>query len=233
MNEWIKNLNPLRLVFLESSLELVPDSIRRHPQVVDSARRYGIKPDDMILDKSLHYNAMSVIPAKWKRGRPDILHVSLLTLQDSPLLESGLLEVYFQAYDGRIFKVEPETRITKHYERWKGLMAQLLKTGRVPPDGRPLIYAVSHSLGEFLEDKGLMLVLMWEQGERMSPASIAALGMTTDVIIGIGAFPRGDFKRSTLRKAWRKVSLGGRGYKAWGVAYRILYEAERLAGFWR
>ena len=233
MNGWIKSLNPLRLLFLESSLELVPESIRDHPQVVESARRYGVKPEEMILDKSLHYNAMMRIPAKWKRGRPDILHVSLLTLQDSPLLETGHLEVYFQAYDGRIFKVEPETRITKHYERWKGLMAQLLRTGRVPPDGRPLIYIVSRSLGEFLESSGHRLVLMWEQGERMTPASVAALGMTTDVVIGIGAFPRGDFKRSTLRKAWKRVSLGSRGYKAWGVAYRILYEAERLAGFWR
>ncbi len=233
MNEWVKSLHPLRIIFLESSLELVPESIRRHPQVVDTAKRYGIKPEEMILDKSLHYNAMSRIPAKWKRGRPDILHVSLLTLQDSPLLEMGLLEVYFQAYDGRIFKIEPETRITKHYERWKGLMAQLLKTGRVPPDDRPLIYAESHSLGEFLEDRGFRLVLMWEQGEYMSPASIAALGMATDAIIGIGAFPRGDFKKSTLRKAWKRMSLGNRGYKAWGVAYRILYEAERLAGLWR
>ena len=233
MKGWVKSLNPLRLLFLESSLELVPESIRGHPQVVESARRYGVKPEEMILDKSLHYNAMSRIPAKWKRGRPDILHVSLLTLQDSPLLEAGLLEVYFQAYDGRIFKVEPETRITKHYERWKGLMAQLLRTGRVPPDGRPLIYIVSHGLGEFLESGGHRLVLMWEQGERMTPASIAALGMTTSAVIGIGAFPRGDFKRSTLRKAWKRVSLGNRGYKAWGVAYRILYEAERLVGFWR
>ena len=47
----------------------------------------------------------------------------------------GHLEVYVHVYDGRVFHVKPETRIPKHFDRFKGLMAQLLIRERVPPTG--------------------------------------------------------------------------------------------------
>lgn len=148
-------LGPVKIVFLESSVELVPRSLWSHPQVLRSARRYGIEPEDLLLDKSLHYNAMAGLPAKWKRGRPDILHVALLTSTETPLYQEGLLRIYFQVYDGRVFEVRSGVRIPKNYERFKGLIAQLLKTERVPPKGgEPLIRLYSTSLREFVEKEG-------------------------------------------------------------------------------
>jgi len=225
-------LERLRIVLLESPLELVPEPLWGHPQVRRSAERYGIGVNEVLLDKSLHYNAMGVLPQKWKRGRPDIVHITLLNILDSPLAERGLIDVYVHVYDGRVFRVEPNTRIPKNYERFKGLMAQLLREGRVPPRGDPLIYEAYESLAGLIEEYG-RLILLWEKGEPASPPIVAARGLATGAPLGIGMFPRGDFRRSTLRKAGEYYSLyRGVPLKAWTVASRILAALEEMYGYW-
>lgn len=223
-------VRPLTIILLESSLELVPDQIKGHEQVKRTAERFGISVDEVILDKTYHYHAMSALPQKWKRGRPDILHVTLLVLTDTPLIEMGLLDVYFQSYDGRVFRLKPGVRVPKHYDRFKGLMAQLLRFNKVPPEAgdEALIYKAYDSLSEFVSEKG-KLILLWEKGVEARISYIVARALVTGKPIGIGAFPRGDFKRSTLRKASEKYSImGGRPLKTWSVASRIVHEAERI-----
>ncbi len=218
----------LRVVLLESPLELVPREIRSHPQVRRYAERFGIDPSEALLDKTYHYHAMAGLPQKWKRGRPDIVHVSLLLLQDSILNLTGRLEVYIHVLDGRVFRVEPETRIPKHLDRFKGLMAQLLVHNRVPPMGKPLIHLYAASLREFIDKMG-GLIILWEKGEPVTPRDVVREALETGWPIGIGMFPRGDFKRSTLRKASRAYSLyGGVPLKAWTVIHEILCTAEEL-----
>jgi len=220
----------VEIVLLEAALEIVPEEIRGHPQVLKAARRYEIDPSEMILDKSLHYNAMAALTQKWKRGRPDILHVALLVATDTPLRERGTLRIYFQSYDGRIFRLADNVRVPKNYERFKGLMAQLLREGRVPPTGEPLIWQEYDSLRDYVEERG-GLILLWEKGEQATPTQVAARALATGYPLGIGAFPRGDFKRSTLRKAAETYSImGGAPLKTWGVVGRIVYALERAAG---
>jgi rRNA small subunit pseudouridine methyltransferase Nep1 len=223
-------LRKLAVILLESGLELVPESLWSHPQVKSVATRYGIQPSRMLLDKTLHYHAMHMLPQKWKRGRPDIVHTTLLVLQDSMLNMQGLLEVYIHVYDGRVFRVAPETRLPKNYDRFKGLMAQLLAAGKVPPTGEPLIWLEANSLKEFVEKRG-RIILLHEKGKPATTRSVAREALETGLPIGIGMFPRGDFKRSTLRKAAKSYSLaGGRPLKAWTVACRIVSAAEEEAG---
>ncbi len=220
----------LRVVLLESPLELVPREIRGHPQVRRYAERFGIDPGETLLDKTYHYHAMARLPQKWKRGRPDIVHVSLLLLQDSVLNLTRHLEVYIHVLDGRVFRVEPETRIPKHLDRFKGLMAQLLIHNRVPPTGRPLIHLYAATLREFVEKMG-GLIILWEEGEDATPERVAREALETGWPVGVGMFPRGDFKRSTLRKATRLYRLyGGAPLKAWTVIHELLCAAEELTG---
>lgn len=224
-------MGALTFILLESSLERVPREIWSHPQVVKSARRYGLSPKDMLLDKSLHYNAMAQLVEKWKRGRPDIVHVTLLNILDTPLASDGLIDIYIHVYDGRVFRVEPDTRIPKNYERFRGLMAQLLEVERVPPSGKPLIYKTHDSLEEFVEEHG-EYILLWERGRESSPDYVAVRALYTGLPIGIGAFPRGDFKRSTIRLSSERYRImGGLPLKAWSVAGRIIYAVERLLGY--
>ena len=227
----LAQVKPLTIVFIEAALELVPRELWNHYQVKRSAERYDIEPGDLILDKSLHYHAMEALPQKWKRGRPDILHTSLLIATDTPLYDKGLVQIYFHVVDGRVFYVKPGVRVPKHFERFKGLMAQLLKLERVPPHGEPLIWKTHDSLREFVREAG-GLILLWEKGVKVRLSFIVSRALHTGMPLGIGAFPRGDFKKSTLRKASEKYAiLEGAQLKTWGVAGRIIYEYERLIGY--
>ncbi|GAB6148498.1 ribosome biogenesis protein [Stetteria hydrogenophila] len=219
------------MLLLESGVETVPRELWDHPQVRRAALRYGIHPSEMLVDKSLHYHAMAGLPRKWKRGRPDIVHVTLLNLLESPLNAAGALEVYMHVIDGRVFAFRPDVRIPKNYERFKGLMAQLLREERVPPgSGDPLIYKVADRLADFTRRFG-GVILMWEKGGDATPGYVAVRGLATGMPVGIGMFPRGDFEKSTLRKAVEAYRIaGGRPLPAWIVASRLVEAAERIMG---
>ncbi|CAF0777617.1 unnamed protein product [Brachionus calyciflorus] len=58
--------------------------------------------------------------------RPDILHQCLLMLFDSPLNRANLLQVYVHTQRNVLIEINPQTRIPRTFERFSGLMVQLL-----------------------------------------------------------------------------------------------------------
>ncbi|KAK7483726.1 hypothetical protein BaRGS_00025047 [Batillaria attramentaria] len=58
--------------------------------------------------------------------RPDITHQCLLMLMDSPLNRAGLLQVYVKTEKNVLIEINPQTRIPRTFERFCGLMVQLL-----------------------------------------------------------------------------------------------------------
>lgn len=58
--------------------------------------------------------------------RPDILHQCLLMLLDSPLNRAGLLQIYIHTNKKVLIEVNPQTRIPRTFDRFCGLMVQLL-----------------------------------------------------------------------------------------------------------
>ncbi len=222
------------VVLLEVAIELVPPQILNHPQVLRSARRLGVRPDDLLLDAGLHWKAMRSLPNYWRRGRPDIAHLSLLNLLEKAPVSRGVAEVYMHLQDGRVFAFSPQVRLPKNYDRFKGLMSQLLRLGRVPPEGEPLIWEVPGGLRGLIGGRGLMLLS--EDGEEdMRPQDLVREAYEKGLAVGFGAFPRGPFREETERLAVRRVRLmGGEPLKAWDVACALssaLYELmEGLRG---
>jgi rRNA small subunit pseudouridine methyltransferase Nep1 len=176
---------------------------------------------------------MSSLPQKWKRGRPDIVYITLNLLVDSIAAMEGLLEIYIHVLDGRVFRVREDLRPPRHYEGFKRIMAQMLIHERVPPGStEPLIWLEARSLREFVERHGRIIIL-WEKGEDASPDKVVEEATRAGSPIGIGMFPRGDFKRSTLRKALKRYRLyGGKPLKSWTVAHLLLCSIERRWGMW-
>ncbi|CAG5115756.1 unnamed protein product [Candidula unifasciata] len=58
--------------------------------------------------------------------RPDITHQCLLMLMDSPLNRAGLLQVYVRTEKNVLIEINPQTRIPRIFDRFCGLMVQLL-----------------------------------------------------------------------------------------------------------
>ena len=207
-------MKKLKVILLEAPLELAPP-----------AWPYG-----PLIDKRYHYHKLSSFSRKWKRGRPDIVHTTLLVLLDSILNHFGFLEVYVHTISGEVYYISSEERLPKHYDAFKQVFAQLLELGRVPPDGKALMWKAYDSLAEFVSEHD-KIILMWEKGEPKRFTEIASEALETGLPVGIGTFPRGDFERSTLKKAIKKYSvIGGTPLKAWTVAYKLVCSAEHLLG---
>ncbi|XP_055334271.1 ribosomal RNA small subunit methyltransferase NEP1-like [Paramacrobiotus metropolitanus] len=58
--------------------------------------------------------------------RPDITHQCLLMLQDSVINRAGLLQVFIHTERNVLIEINPQTRIPRTYDRFAGLMVQLL-----------------------------------------------------------------------------------------------------------
>ncbi|CAI9716080.1 ribosomal RNA small subunit methyltransferase NEP1-like [Octopus vulgaris] len=106
-----RNVNKRRLIVVleNSSLEIV---------------KIGKQYELLNCDKHRH------LGKKFKKDmsscRPDITHQCLLMLMDSPLNRANLLQVYVHTEKNVLIEINPQTRIPRTFERFSGLMVQLL-----------------------------------------------------------------------------------------------------------
>lgn len=121
----------ISLVIAESALEMVPPELYGHPAVRSHARRTrGGKSQHMLLDNSWHYAAMKGMQDAARRGRPDLVHLALVTATSAPLYRlRRALEVYVHTADGCVISLGPGVRIPKSYHRFAGLIETLYETG--------------------------------------------------------------------------------------------------------
>ena len=185
----------LKLIFLETSLELVPPSIARHPAVVKDARRRKKKPTKMILDDSKHHAAMKDLDAREKRGRPDIIHQCLLSVLDSRA--SKFVDIYVHTLDDTIIWINNETRLPRNYNRFIGLMEDLFEKKEIKAGDKVLLKILDAELEDILRDAEAVIVLT-EKGDRDEEFLREIIRTKDDLAICIGAFPHGDFEEDTL-----------------------------------
>ena len=223
----------LILILAESALETVPKEIARHPAVKKYARRRGKKPHQTILDRSYHHRAMLNLPNSEKRGRPDIVHFSLLSALGTPLAKEKLLEIYVHTIANYVIYVNPEVRLPRNYLRFIGLMEQLFIHGKVPPESQnPLLRAEKKTLKELIEEINPEYTLAFTRKGKMQPLenAISKLVNKTRAAIIIGGFPHGSFSEETLKLADEAVCIDPETLEAWTVTARTIYEYERLIG---
>src|SRR2546426_1436400 len=131
----------LNLVIAESALELVPDEIRRSPAVVNDAKRRERDPSKILLDRSLHHASMVRLKEDYKRGRPDIVFMTLLSVTGTPLYEEGSVKVYVHARGDVVLEIAERTRLPKSYFRFRNLVekhlsersnSELIRTQEMP-----------------------------------------------------------------------------------------------------
>ncbi len=212
----------MRFIFVESSLETVPEEIQNHPDVVRGARRKGKKPEKIILDDSVHHRAMRNLDKREKRGRPDIVHQCLLALLDSGL--EGV-EIFVHTVSGKIIWINRETRLPRNYNRFIGLMEDLFDRGRIEASGKSLLEIKSLSLSEILTENTVVLQEGFD--ERNLVTSI-----NHDLAICIGAFPYGDFSTDVMeifeRQKAKFAGFGDELKTSLYATYKAVCLLERL-----
>ena len=123
----------LNLVLAEAALELVPGELRNDPSVASDSKRRGMDASRILLDRSFHHRAMLRLKDGLKRGRPDLVHATLLSITGTPLYSEGGVKVYVHTRADEVLELQERTRIPKSYFRSRGLVEQVLterpKTG--------------------------------------------------------------------------------------------------------
>ena len=215
----------LNLVLAESALELVPPEIRRHPAVTNDAKRRQKDASEILLDRSFHHSAMARLKGSEKRGRPDLVHVTLLSVTGTPLYLDGVVKVFVHTYDDNVLEIAERTRIPKNYLRFRGLMESALV--RRPTQG--LVKA--HAMGV----KGLInkispnaVIGLSVQGKTAPLEGLAkTLAVTNNPCIVVGGFPHGHFSPATLSVVDQLVRIDAKPLEAHVVASRVIYEVEK------
>ncbi|MCS7121192.1 MAG: 16S rRNA methyltransferase [Archaeoglobaceae archaeon] len=211
----------MKVVFLEASIELVPEVIADHPAILADARRRRKSSKEILLDDSKHHSAMKKLKDWKKRGRPDIIHSCLLLLLDSPFSKD--LEIYVHTVEDKIIKLNPKVRLPRNYNRFVGLMEDLMKKGKIEVDREVLVEIVDEKLEEIIDGK---VLVFHEKGESLKEN---ILDYST---VCIGAFPHGDFSEKTMKalKGAKFVSLGLESYTSLYVTCKFLsfYEGVRI-----
>ncbi len=216
----------LRFVLADAELELVPPEVAGHPAVRSQAEAIGKRPAHLLLDQNQHGPAIRKLPGGDRRGRPDIVQYTLLTLLESPLAKADGLEVAVHTRDGILIRIRPDTRLPRGEARFQGLIAKVLLEGRSQPED-PLLWsegkkAPAQALSSFA--KGPVLRLD-ETGAAITPTDLAARAEGGELTVVLGAFPSGDFPEAWKKAAPEAASIWPAPLNAWAVA------AELVAAF--
>lgn len=185
----------LTFILGECALELVPPGLHAAPSVKRRARERRRAPEHLLLDQAVDHKAMQALPDGARRGRPDIVHLLTLLVQDSPLASRKLTRVLWHTQQDALVRVRADLRPPRAQATFYKMCEDLLRQGEVPL-GKPLLKLErGRTLADTLakEAKG-PVVLLAQEGARARPADLAALAKEGDVTFVLGAFAHGDWR---------------------------------------
>lgn len=124
-------MRKISILFSETALELVPLEIAGNPIIREEARKRHLLPGGILLDSNKHFLPMRPLLDGERRGRPDILHFSLLACLESLANKKGLVDsVMVHTNSGILLDFSPAVRLPRVYNRFCGIMEQLLAGGK-------------------------------------------------------------------------------------------------------
>ncbi len=214
------------IIFLvECGIELIPKRLREHPAIKRnlSMKNYYTQ----LLDNALHYSAMKKLKNSEKRGRPDISHLCLLNALGSPLNKMGKLQLFLHTINNKLFEFNPEIRIAKNFNRFKGLMAKMLIDNGIKFENEFLISPIKISLNEkikeFTESKDSELIILSRRGKLISSYRELYKGDSSkNYILIIGGFQKSSFSEEIHNLTKNIISISNESLNAWIVVSRAI-----------
>lgn len=215
------------VVLAESALETVPSSIVNHTAVISHAQRLGRDASKILLDKSWHYSAMKNMRDVHKRGRPDLVHFSILSATSTPLYQHALMKLYVHTVQDIVIQFADNTRIPKSYHRFEGLFSRLLYQDSIEFEGNTLLEARRCTIHDLIKSinptKTVGLSIHGKQF--IDNNTIGNFGENPCVVVG--GFQRGEFTRTTIDMLDCMYRISRMPLESHVVISRLLYDMER------
>ena len=217
----------ITLIISESALELIPYELEDHPSVISHARKLGKHSSEILLDNSWHFAAMKGIKNEIKRGRPDIVHFSILEATTIPLYLENKLNLFVHTIDDKVIHKKKNVHLPKSYHRFQGVMEKLYQEKKIIANNELLLEIKEQTFSELLgEIKPSKIVGFSTEGELSSYEKIAAQISDNSCIV-LGGFQKGHFSDSVQNKITDLYSVGNESFEGHVVTSRILYEYEK------
>ncbi len=213
---------PLTIILAECGLELIPKEIRKHPAIQRNLKRENYS--SQLLDNALHHSAMVKLKDVGKRGRPDITHSCLLNALGSPLNKSGNLKLYIHTLNNKIFEFNPQIKIARNYNRFKGLMAKLLRENEIRIKELLLISQFNGNLRDLVKSfKKREIIIFSSRGELVKyHLDLFDKDLKKNYIAIIGGFQKGYFTEDILNLSDNIVSISNYSLDAWVIVNKIV-----------
>jgi len=212
----------LIIILVDSGLEIIPKQIRAHPAVTKNLIKRNFS--SQLLDTALHHSAMPKLLNHERRGRPDIVHSCILNALGAPANKSGNLRFFLHTIQDRIFEFNPDIKISRNYNRFKGLMTKLLIDGNIVANNVSLITEVHQDLLEMINDfKNSEVILFSSRGKIIENISNLFLNPESQNHVAIiGCFQKGGFSQKILNLTDKVVSVSQYSLDAWVAISRVI-----------
>ncbi len=217
----------ISLILAESGLELVPSNLQNHASVISHAEKLRKDPSEILLDNSWHFAAMKGIKDEIKRGRPDLVHFSILEATTIPLYKKNKIKIYIHTIDDKVIYFGDNVNIPKSYHRFEGLIEKLFLEKTIEANGNVLLEIKEKSFSDLIDEiKPSKVVGFSTKGKRNSFENTAS-EMSEECCLVFGGFQKGHFSDSVQRRINQLISIEDSSLEAHVVVARMLYEYEK------
>ncbi|EYC07000.1 hypothetical protein Y032_0072g642 [Ancylostoma ceylanicum] len=152
-----------------------------------------IGKDYVILCSDKHANFLRKNKKDPAEYRPDILHQCLLNLLDSPLNRAGQLQVFFRTNKNVLVQVSPQCRIPRTFDRFCGLMVQLLHklVVRAADSSQKLLTVIKNPVSNYLPVGSRKMLMSFNTEELILPNKLVSSKEEAPLVVVIGGIARG------------------------------------------
>ncbi|MHA2357425.1 MAG: hypothetical protein ACXABK_01475 [Candidatus Heimdallarchaeaceae archaeon] len=215
------------VLLAEAALEIFPSELLKDIKVRQYFSKLEKTPEEVILDTNYHSHLITDLEDLEKRGRPDIIHFSLLSCFGSILSRENRLNVIIHTYQNKVIHLNPDIRLPKNIDRFNGLIVQLFKEKLVPPSSqKPLMILSESTLSDLVIDlkKKHDLVLEFSvKGEQLTSSEYSKLIYeATNPLLIFGAYPQGELHNIPDDLVDKKIGIYEEGLDLFAVISQIL-----------
>ena len=105
-----------------------------------------------MLDNSWHFAAMKGIKNEIKRGRPDLVHFSILEATTIPLYFQNKLNLFVHTIDNKVIHFGKNVHIPKSYHRIQGVIEKLFQEKKVLSKNELLLEIKDQTFSELIHE---------------------------------------------------------------------------------
>tara|TARA_A100001037_G_C14870745_1_gene509446 strand:+ start:77 stop:745 length:669 start_codon:yes stop_codon:yes gene_type:complete len=217
----------LTVILTESSLELIPKNMHTHPSIKSYSKKFKKSPSRTLLDNSWHFAAMKGLDNEIKRGRPDIIHLTLLSICTTPSFYTNKIKVFVHTINDQVISINNHTRLPKSYHRFQGLIEKLFLEKKIRTENEILMELQSSSLSDLISKiQPTEIIGLTTRGKKTTLDKLVQQ-ISDNVCILIGGFQKGHFNDRTEKIIEKSFSINDSSLEAHLVASRLVYEYEK------